>query len=86
MPKNKYACRVCGYIYPVPPYGDDGDSPTYNYCPCCGVEYGYQDFTPEGVRMYREEWLSRGRLWHDPKEEPENWDWIEQSKNIPDDF
>lgn len=27
-------CRVCGYAWPGPPWGADGQSPDYDICPC----------------------------------------------------
>jgi len=54
---NKSFCRVCGYNNLEPPWGDDGKSPTYDYCPCCGVEFGYQDACIEGIKSYRKKWL-----------------------------
>lgn len=35
---NFYTCPVCAYErMPYPPKN-------YNICPCCGVEFGYEDF------------------------------------------
>ena len=32
-------CPVCGYpLSDYNPWGDDGKTPTYDICPCCGVE------------------------------------------------
>ena len=60
-----YNCRVCGYRWPTPPWGDDGESPDFDICPCCQVEAGYEDASPEGARRYRDEWLARGAPWND---------------------
>ena len=40
MPQNEYVCRVCGYINDEITW-EKGIYPTYNICPCCGVEFGY---------------------------------------------
>ena len=43
--KNNF-CPICGY--PLDNYnlwGDDGKTPTYDICPCCGVEWGNEDYT-----------------------------------------
>lgn len=58
-------CRVCGYRWPTPPWGDDGESPDFDICPCCEVEAGYEDASPEGARRYRAEWLANGAPWAD---------------------
>lgn len=61
---NPY-CRVCGYEPGEPPWGDDGETPTYEICPSCGAEYGYHDATPTGVVRYRAKWLESGGHWAD---------------------
>jgi len=48
-----------------PPWGLDGRCPTYEYCPCCGVEWGYQDSLPASVERFRSEWVRRGGTWTD---------------------
>jgi hypothetical protein len=37
--------------------------PTFWFCSCCGVEFGYQDATPAGARRFRSERLQRGATW-----------------------
>lgn len=38
-------CHVCGYpLGDYNPWGDDGKTPTYDICPCCGVEWGNEDY------------------------------------------
>ncbi|MET3565947.1 hypothetical protein ABIC47_001432 [Leifsonia sp. 563] len=63
--ENAY-CRVCGYESPEPPWGNSGVDPSWESCPCCGVEYGYQDATAEGVTRFRARWLNAGAQWVDP--------------------
>ena len=58
-------CRVCGYEAEDAPWGLDGVNPTFEICPSCGVEYGYEDATPAGARRYRERWLATGGNWSD---------------------
>jgi hypothetical protein len=40
-------------------------TPSYEICPSCGVEHGYEDATLVGVRRYREQWLAAGGRWVD---------------------
>ena len=40
-------CKVCGYKLSFESWGDDGNTPTYEICPCCGVEFGNEDYTAE---------------------------------------
>ena len=68
---------------PTPPWGDDGRTPLFEHCPCCGVEFGYQDATPTGARRFREAWLSGGGRWSEPEGMPANWSLQEQLTQIP---
>lgn len=79
-------CRVCGLDLPEPPWGVDGRSPTYEYCPCCGVEFGYGDASPAAAKRSREAWLQKGAPWSDPEERPCGWDLDEQLAEVPEDF
>jgi rubredoxin len=38
-----YMCLVCGYPYLTKPYGDYFQ-PSYEICPSCGYQYGYDDY------------------------------------------
>lgn len=58
-------CRVCGYEPSEAPWGADGSTPSWGHCPCCGVEFGYQDATVFGVERFRELWLASGAPWSD---------------------
>jgi len=60
-------CRVCGYEPAEPPWGTDGMSPSFDYCPCCGVEWGYQDSSQIGTVRFRSAWLEEGGPWRDPR-------------------
>jgi hypothetical protein len=79
-------CRVCGLAQPEPPWGDDGTTPSFDICDCCGVEFGYEDTTREAASRYRAEWLTKGAHWFEPDSRPDNWDVNEQLKSIPADF
>lgn len=88
MPPNAHtACRVCGFQYAdYYPWGEDGDTPTYDFCNCCGVEFGFDDDEIEDIRAYRAKWLSSGAVFDLPTVRPENWNLEEQLKNIPEEF
>lgn len=60
-------CRVCGYEPVDPPWGAAGHAPTYELCPCCGVEYGNEDYTQSSTIEYRDRWLSDGGKWMDER-------------------
>ena len=71
-------CKVCAYKLSYQPWGQDGKSPTFNFCPCCGVEFGYQDSSPEGIIKYRAEWKEKGYPWFFDSAKPDNWSLEEQ--------
>tara|TARA_R110002124_G_scaffold89513_2_gene228779 strand:- start:2240 stop:2509 length:270 start_codon:yes stop_codon:yes gene_type:complete len=79
-------CRICGFSLEEPPWGYDGKTPLYEFCPCCGVEFGYQDSSLEGVKRFREQWIENGMQWDEVKQKPDNWNPLEQFKNIPPEF
>lgn len=79
-------CRVCGYELSASPWGEDGKSPTWEICPCCGAEFGYEDCTRASARKMREQWISSGKKWFEECEKPTDWNYEEQSVNVPDDF
>ncbi len=83
MSSNKFVCRVCGNPQADPPWGEDNQSPTYEICDCCGVEFGYGDCTPKAIKVFRDRWLVTGGNWKYPKYKPDNWSLEEQMKNIP---
>lgn len=79
-------CRVCGLGQLDPPWGDDGTCPTYEICDCCGVEFGYEDATVEGVKRARSEWLGKGAPWFSAEARPSNWDVEAQLRLVPSGF
>ena len=81
-----YYCRVCGLYSEELPWGEDGKTPSYDFCYCCGVEFGYEDYIVETVKCYRNEWIENGAKWSEEEFKPENWDLEEQMKNIPERF
>ena len=80
------ACRVCGRIQAEPPWGENGRSPNYALCACCGVEFGYEDGSINSTKKFREEWLSSGAKWWQPQKKPADWSLEEQMKNIPEKY
>lgn len=79
-------CRVCGLTQPDPPWGEDGASPNYLICSCCGVEFGYEDSTVESTRTYRDTWLQQGSKWLEPGERPDDWSRERQLSQVPGKF
>lgn len=80
---KKNVCLVCGYLsLEEPPY-DAGGSPSYEICPCCGFEFGFDDGS-EGLSydQYRENWIKGGAHWFTLSLKPANWNLEKQLKNI----
>ena len=77
---DKY-CRICGFKLRFSPWGKDNNTPTYYICPCCGAEFGYDDYTPKSIKAYREKWIKSGAKWFDSKMKPENWNIEDQLHN-----
>jgi hypothetical protein len=74
MDPNKI-CPVCGYDQlDEGPFTPEG-CPTYEICPCCGFEYGFDDES-EGFTysQFRQRWIARGYHWFDKEETPAGWD------------
>lgn len=86
--KNLHFCRVCGLFQGDDyfPWGKDGNSPSFDFCECCGVEFGYGDCFLEEIKAFREEWLKKGSPWRFPEYKPEDWYLEEQLKAIPKEF
>lgn len=85
-PDAPWLCFVCGLSLQgidEAPWGPDGDSPTYNFCPCCGVEFGYGDFSMDAVHSWRRRWREAGLVWADPALRPPDWDAERQLAALP---
>ena len=85
-PLHTHECRVCGCYSLDFPWGEDGRSPSYRICPCCGVQFGKEDISLESIKKYRDEWISKGGIWFDKSKKTEGWDIVKQMKDIPNDF
>ena len=62
----------------------------FSICPCCGTEFGVDDYSPRGIspdvihRELRWQWLERGAPWFDPETpKPYGWSGFEQIWNSP---
>ncbi|RDV37973.1 hypothetical protein DV096_12125 [Bradymonadaceae bacterium TMQ3] len=69
-------------------WGPNGDDPLYSFaiCPCCGTEFGYEDFTLNAIHANRKRWLDKGAPWFKPEKKPAQWDLEEQLCKIPSEF
>lgn len=83
---ERFLCRVCAYPQKTFPWGENGDEPSDDRCPCCGVTFGYQDDTLENIREYRGGWIAAGAPWFDENERPSDWNLEDQLKQLPPKF
>ena len=81
-------CPVCGYAGLLEPAWS-GDSPSYEICPCCGIEFGYDDSstTQKGRRTrhleLRAAWIAAGYPWWSTEQDPPTgWDPTVQLRRI----
>jgi hypothetical protein len=65
-------CPVCGFDgLKEAPY-DGHNAPSYEICPCCGFEFGFEN--KESFISFRKDWIAQGSLWFMPNAKPKNWD------------
>jgi len=83
LSKELYICRVCGLQQDDTPWGENGYTPSFNICDCCGTEFGYHDATIQAIKKSRERWLNQGSKWFEPKSKPKDWALEEQLRQIP---
>jgi rubredoxin len=80
---DTYTCPVCGYPRLLEPAYDLGTvSPSFNICPCCGCEFGYDDATPWAKESFLKNWVKRGSPWFHPELKPSDWNVREQLQSI----
>lgn len=73
------SCPVCGFGLDFLPW--DGESPSDEICPSCGIQFGYDDAAggkPEQRSRIYEDWRSRwvtaGCPWSSARPRPKRWD------------
>lgn len=81
-----YKCPVCNYggLFEKP-YDEDGIG-SDEICPCCGFQFGYDDFPEKGrqISQWRENWRINGCKWFSKQRmPPENWNLKKQLQELP---
>jgi hypothetical protein len=80
---DKYICHVCGYPdLEKPPWGLSGNSSSFDICPCCGIEYGYEDCQLSAYEKNKKEWITSGAKWFEGELKPSEWNLDGQLENI----
>jgi hypothetical protein len=75
-------CPVCGYDGLDEPAFDDVGAPSFEICPSCGTEFGYDDArTPHPA--LRAEWVAKGMPWHSRvTPPPPDWNPVKQLRPV----
>ena len=73
-------CPVCGYCLDFRPWTDL--SAADEMCPCCGIQFGYDDVAGGNIKKrqgvylsWRRRWIEAGMPWKSKgRKSPQNWD------------
>jgi hypothetical protein len=62
----------------VPPYHQRYGSASYDCCPCCGFEFGFDDdpgasAIASSFGEYLADWIASGCVWFTPSSKPQGW-------------
>jgi hypothetical protein len=75
-------CPVCGYDELREPAYDCFGDPSFEICPCCGIEFGYEDASRSHESL-RNDWIAKGMHWHSSvKAPPPGWDPVQQLRSV----
>jgi len=76
--KKAFSCPVCGFGQLLEPPYDKSGGASFEICPSCGTEFGYDDATKSHAEL-RKAWLAAGSPWWSRvNPPPPNWDPAEQ--------
>jgi hypothetical protein len=86
-----YTCPVCGYPdLKEPPRGETTGG-SYEICPSCGIQFGYDDgaggidtYAREVIyKKWRKKWVEGGMVWKSNGiKSPRDWKPVEQLRNV----
>lgn len=79
---QKFNCNICGYPNLDQPPRDETGGPSFEICPCCGGEFGYNDTTIQAEQSYRRNWIHNGTKWFIFGLKPADWSLRDQLLNI----
>jgi hypothetical protein len=72
------SCPVCGLQLDRAAW--DGNESSLDICPCCGIQFGYDDATPKGIEGrkeihcdWRRRWIEEGMKWRGVEKPPPDW-------------
>ncbi len=82
--KAKFQCPICGCHELEKPPRSPTTGGSYEICPCCGFEFGYDD-DDQGISdaEWRRRWVAKDmRWWSRARRPPPGWDPIEQLRRL----
>jgi hypothetical protein len=79
---SNFTCSFCGFPDLDQPPFDETGAPSFEICPCCGGEFGYNDASQEAEKEYRRKWIQNGAQWFDSSLKPTDWKLRNQLLNI----
>jgi hypothetical protein len=86
---NANLCPVCGYDLGFPAWR--GNAASHEYCPSCGIQFGYHDDSEDNCEEarqkiyedWRNRWVAQGMKWSIQElRTPEGWNPVEQLRLI----
>jgi hypothetical protein len=73
MPSRYYACPVCQFPELISSPCSDRGLANFDICPCCGVEFGYDDASTTYAEL-RARWVAGGmKWWSQAQTPPDGW-------------
>jgi len=79
-----FNCPACGFLLDFEPWSNG--SPSDEICPCCGIQFGYDDAAGGNMQrrseLYKEwqrDWISKGMPWRcEGAPAPRDWNPVKQ--------
>lgn len=87
MGNTMYKCPVCNFKGLGEPAYDSRNVGSDAICPCCGFQFGLDDFGYENKDeihdIWRKNWIKEGCVWmYSENKKPKNWNPYEQLKGL----
>ena len=80
----RFMCPVCGCGELKKPPRSETTGGSYEICPCCGFQFGYDD-EDQGIsdEEWRRRWIEKGMPWSARiRRPPPGWDPVEQLRRL----
>lgn len=85
--ENLHVCPVCGFPGLKQLAWPNVGMPSFEICPSCGIQFGYDDMTryveqrQEIHKAWRKRWMRAGMNWWSKRQPPFNWNPVEQMRS-----